>query len=51
MAKHRRNENDDRGDKPRAGRDRDGLPARLSTVNLVIQVAALIRVIIDYLGH
>jgi hypothetical protein len=51
VAKHRREEDDDRGDESRAGRDKDGRLARLSTVNLVIQMVALIRVIIDYLGH
>ena len=50
MGRHCRG-NEDRGDKPRAGRDKDRRLARLSTVNMMIQAVALIRVIIDYLNH
>lgn len=51
MAKPREEEGDDRDDRSRAGRDKGGNPARRSTINLVIQIIALIRMIIEYLDH
>ncbi|WP_459713457.1 hypothetical protein [Actinophytocola sp. KF-1] len=51
VAKRHEEEGDDRDDRSRAGRNRDCSPARLSTIGLVIQIIALIRMIIEYLDH